>query len=94
MGKICLISKVIDGKFPDYQKVVPKENNKTLTVSSSDFISSVERVASVSLDRKEGVKLELTSDKLKLSVNSTNSGMEMRLSQQNITGRSYYRLQF
>ena len=74
LGKINLISKVIDGKFPDYQKVVPKENNKTLTVSSSDFINSVERVASVSIDRKEGVKLELSRDKLKLSVNSTNSG--------------------
>ena len=74
LGKINLISKVIDGKFPDYQKVVPKENTKTLTVSSKDFISSVERVASVSIDRKEGVKLELSKDKLKLSVNSTNSG--------------------
>ena len=49
---------MIDGKFPDYQKVVPKENTKTLTVSSKDFINSVERVASVSIDRKEGVKLE------------------------------------
>ena len=74
IGKINLISKVIDGKFPDYQKVVPKENTKTLTVASSDFISSVERVASVSIDRKEGVKLELSRDKLRLSVNSTNSG--------------------
>ena len=74
LGKINLISKVIDGKFPDYQKVVPKENTKTLTVTSSDFINSVERVASVSIDRKEGVKLELSRDKLKLSVNSTNSG--------------------
>ena len=74
LGKIKLISKVIDGKFPDYQKVVPKENTKTLTVSSKDFINSVERVASVSIDRKEGVKLELSKDKLKLSVNSTNSG--------------------
>ena len=74
LGKINLISKVIDGKFPDYQKVVPKENTKTLTVSSADFINSVERVASVSIDRKEGVKLELSRDKLKLSVNSTNSG--------------------
>ena len=74
LGKINLISKVIDGKFPDYQKVVPKENTKTLTVDSSDFISSVERVASVSIDRKEGVKLELSRDKLRLSVNSTNSG--------------------
>jgi DNA polymerase-3 subunit beta len=74
LGKVNLISKVIDGKFPDYQKVVPKDNSKTLVVSSSDFISSVERVTSVSLDRKEGVKLELNTDKLKLSVNSTNSG--------------------
>ncbi len=74
IGKINLISKVIDGKFPDYRKVVPKENTKTLTVASSDFISSVERVASVSIDRKEGVKLELSRDKLRLSVNSTNSG--------------------
>ena len=74
LGKINLISKVIDGKFPDYQKVVPKENTKTLIVSSADFINSVERVASVSIDRKEGVKLELSRDKLKLSVNSTNSG--------------------
>ena len=41
LGKVNLISKVIDGKFPDYQKVVPKENNKTLTVSSSDFISQL-----------------------------------------------------
>ena len=45
-----------------------------MTVSSTDFVSSVERVASVSIDRKEGVKLELNRDKLKLSVNSTNSG--------------------
>ena len=74
IGKINLISKVIDGKFPDYQKVVPKENNKTLSVSCSDFINSVERVASVSIDRKEGVKLELSRNKLNLSVNSTNSG--------------------
>lgn len=74
LGTVKLISKVIDGRFPDYQKVVPKENTKTLTVSSTEFINSVERVASVSIDRKEGVKLELSRDKLKLSVNSTNSG--------------------
>tara|TARA_A100001011_G_C14221985_1_gene804821 strand:+ start:325 stop:1440 length:1116 start_codon:yes stop_codon:yes gene_type:complete len=74
LGKISLISKVIDGKFPDYQKVIPKENDKVLSVSLSEFINSVERVVSVSIDRKEGVKLEINKDKLKLSVNSTNSG--------------------
>ena len=73
-GKIKLISKVIDGKFPDYKKVVPTSNDKTLVVSSRDFINSIERVASVSLDRKEGVKLTINKDNVQLSVNSANSG--------------------
>jgi len=74
VGKIKLISKVIDGKFPDYKKVVPTSNDKTLVVSSRDFINSIERVASVSLDRKEGVKLAINKDNVQLSVNSANSG--------------------
>ena len=69
-----LISKVIDGKFPDYKKVVPLNNNKTLIVSSKEFIDSIERVTSVSLDRKEGVKLAISKDNVQLSVNSANSG--------------------
>ena len=74
MGKIKLISKVIDGKFPDYKKVVPTNNEKSLIVSQSDFINSIERVTSVSLDRKEGVKLVVNRDNIQLSVNSANSG--------------------
>ena len=74
LGKIKLISKVIDGKFPDYKKVVPTSNDKTLILSSKDFITSIERVASVSLDRKEGVKLVINKDNVQLSVNSANSG--------------------
>ena len=74
LGKIKLISKVIDGKFPDYKKVVPTSNEKILVVSSKDFINSIERVASVSLDRKEGVKLAISKDNVQLSVNSANSG--------------------
>ena len=74
VGNIQLISKVIDGKFPDYKKVVPSGNDKVLIVGSKDFISSIERVASVSLDRKEGVKLSIHKDNVQLSVNSANSG--------------------
>ncbi len=74
LGSTKLISKVIDGKFPDYKKVVPTTNDKTLVVSSKDFINSIERVASVSLDRKEGVKLIINKDNVQLSVNSANSG--------------------
>ena len=53
---------------------MPISNDKTLLVSSSDFINSIERVASVSLDRKEGVKLLINKDNVQLSVNSANSG--------------------
>ena len=74
LGNMKLISKVIDGKFPDYKKVVPTNNDKILTVSAKDFINSIERVASVSLDRKEGVKLVINKDNIQLSVNSANSG--------------------
>ena len=74
IGKTRLVSKVIDGKFPDYKKVVPVGNDKILTVSSFDFIQAIERVITVSIDRKEGVKLILGKDNIKFSVNSTNSG--------------------
>ena len=74
IGNTKLTSKVIDGKFPDYRKVVPEGNNKTLVVLSKDFIESIERVITVSLDRKEGVKIVINKENIKLSVNSTNSG--------------------
>ena len=69
-----LISKLIDGKFPNYIQVIPKENQKKLEVDLKSFLNSVDRVASVSLDKKDGVKFSLSKDILKLSVNNTNSG--------------------
>ena len=69
-----LISKLIDGKFPNYVQVIPKENNKKLEIDLKSFLNSVDRVASVSLDKKDGVKFSLSKDLLNLSVNNTNSG--------------------
>ena len=74
IGKTKIISKVIDGKFPDYKKVVPSSNDKSLMSSKKDFINSVERVITVSIDKKEGVKLKINKDSINLSVHSTNSG--------------------
>jgi DNA polymerase-3 subunit beta len=54
--------------------VIPKENQKKLEVDLKLFLDSVDRVASVSLDKKDGVKFNLTKDVLNLSVNNTNSG--------------------
>jgi len=69
-----LISKLIDGKFPNYVQVIPKENQKKLEIDLKSFLNSVDRVASVSLDKKDGVKFSLSKDTLNLSVNNTNSG--------------------
>ena len=74
LNNSILISKLIDGKFPNYVQVIPKENQKKLEVDLKLFIDSVDRIASVSLDKKDGVKFNLTKDVLNLSVNNTNSG--------------------
>ena len=69
-----LVSKLIDGKFPNYIQVIPKNNQKKLETNLKSFLGSVDRVASVSLDKKDGVKFQLSNGNLNLSVNNTNSG--------------------
>ena len=74
LSNSILISKLIDGKFPNYIQVIPKNNQKKLEINLKLFLNSVDRVASVSLDKKDGVKFNLTKDTLNLSVNNANSG--------------------
>ncbi len=74
LNNSILISKLIDGKFPNYVQVIPKNNQKKLEVDLKLFLDSVDRVASISLDKKDGVKFNLAKDVLNLSVNNTNSG--------------------
>ena len=74
LSNSILISKLIDGKFPNYIQVVPKNNQKKLEIDLKTFLGSVDRVASVSLDKKDGVKFNLEKNVLNLSVNNTNSG--------------------
>ena len=69
-----MISKVIDGRFHDYSKVIPKDNAKILQIKLNEFKNSIERVITVSSDRKEGLKMNISKDSLQLSVNSPNSG--------------------
>jgi len=73
-GRFVLTSKVIDGQFPDYTRVIPVGNDKTLTVDAKMFAGAVDRVATVSSEKSRAVKLSLEEDKLTLSVNSPESG--------------------
>ncbi|WP_147109889.1 DNA polymerase III subunit beta [Tateyamaria sp. syn59] len=71
---ITLTSKVIDGTFPDYTRVIPVGNTRKLEVDASDFAKAVDRVATVSSERSRAVKLQLDEDRLVLSVNAPDSG--------------------
>ncbi len=71
---VTLTSKVIDGTFPDYTRVIPMGNSKRLEVDAAEFAKAVDRVATVSSERSRAVKLSLDEDRLVLSVNAPDSG--------------------
>jgi len=71
---ITLTSKVIDGTFPDYTRVIPTGNTRRLEVDAAEFARAVDRVATVSSERSRAVKLSLEEDRLVLSVNAPDLG--------------------
>ena len=71
---ITLTSKVIEGTFPDYTRVIPASNEKKLEVDADEFAKAVDRVSTVSSERSRAVKLCLEDDQLTLIVNSPDSG--------------------
>ena len=71
---ITLTSKVIDGTFPDYTRVIPQGNTRRLEVDAAECARAVDRVATVSSERSRAVKLSLDEDRLILSVNAPDSG--------------------
>ena len=73
-GDIVLTSKLIDGTFPDYGRVIPEGNDKLLSVDNAEFASAVDRVSTVSSEKGRAVKLALGDGKLVLSVNNPDSG--------------------
>lgn len=73
-GQIVLISKLIDGTFPDYVRVIPSNNEKRLIVERAPFAAAVDRVSTISSERGRAVKLSLADAKLTLSVTNPDSG--------------------
>ena len=74
IGDVVLTSKLIDGTFPDYARVIPVANDKELVVDKKDFEASVDRVSTVSSERGRAVKLSINSGRLLLSVTNPDSG--------------------
>ena len=95
LGETVLTSKLIDGTFPDYARVIPHGNDKELTVDKKEFEQAVDRVSTVSSERGRAVKLSLSNGKLILSVTNPEFGQRDRGDRGRIRLRSArYRVQF
>jgi DNA polymerase-3 subunit beta len=75
LGEAILTSKLIDGSFPEYARVIPKSNAKKLKLNNKAFSEAVDRVATVSAERSRSVRLALEADKVTLTVNNPDAGV-------------------
>ena len=72
---ITLTSKVIDGKFPDYIRVIPQNNNRMMRVNANKMTHAVDRVSTVARDNSRGLDMKLETDRLVLSVSAPDIGI-------------------
>jgi DNA polymerase-3 subunit beta len=74
LGTAILTSKLIDGTFPDYSRVIPTANDKLLKIDPRSFEEGVDRVATIASEKTRAVKMALERDKITLSVTSPENG--------------------
>jgi DNA polymerase-3 subunit beta len=74
IGEAALISKLIDGTFPDYDRVIPANNDKILEVETKHFAEAVDRVSTISTERSRAVKLAIERGSLVVSATSPENG--------------------
>lgn len=65
-GDIELVSKLIDGKFPDYERVIPQNHNKVITISRTTLLQSLHRAAILTNEKFRGVRVVLAPGSLKI----------------------------
>jgi DNA polymerase III subunit beta len=71
---VVLTSKLIDGTFPDYERVIPSNNDKILEVDCKSFAEAVDRVATISTEKSRAIKLALSKGQLTLTATSPDAG--------------------
>lgn len=74
VGNAVLVSKLIDGTFPDYERVIPTGNDKIMEVSGREFANAVDRVSVITSEKSRGIKLTLTPNKLTLAASAADQG--------------------
>lgn len=74
LGQALLTSKLIDGTFPDYSRVIPTGNDKILKIDPRSFEEGVDRVSTIATEKTRAVKMALDRDRITLSVTSPENG--------------------
>jgi DNA polymerase III subunit beta len=74
IGGRVLTSRKLTGQFPNYEAVLPRDNNKFVIVRSEDLMGSIQRVAQFADERSGAIKMRLEQNELKLSSSSTEAG--------------------
>jgi DNA polymerase III subunit beta len=74
VGEAALTSKLIDGTFPDYDRVIPQANDKILEVDCKSFAEAVDRISTISTERSRAVKLAIEKGGLTVSATSPENG--------------------
>jgi DNA polymerase-3 subunit beta len=74
LGAAILTSKLIDGTFPDYSRVIPTGNDKILKIDPKSFMQGVDRVSTIATEKTRAVKMALDRDRITLSVTSPDNG--------------------
>ncbi|HUE78297.1 MAG TPA: DNA polymerase III subunit beta [Sphingomicrobium sp.] len=75
LGSAVLTSKLIDGTFPDYNRVIPTANDKLLKLDPKSFLAGVDRVSTIASEKTRAVKMSVDRDKVTLSVTSPENGL-------------------
>jgi DNA polymerase-3 subunit beta len=75
LGSAILTSKLIDGTFPDYNRVIPTGNDKLLKLDPKSFSAGVDRVSTIASEKTRAVKMSVDRDKITLSVTSPENGL-------------------
>ena len=74
MGDITLVSRLIEGEYPDYEKVIPVENGIRLTMDTQRLLSIVKRVGTMANPKTPGLTMETTGDVLKVKASTPEYG--------------------
>ncbi|MCB1386197.1 MAG: DNA polymerase III subunit beta [Nitratireductor sp.] len=74
VNEVVLTSKLIDGTFPDYTRVIPTGNDKEMRMERASFAAAVDRVSTISSERGRAVKLAIGDGQVVLTVNNPESG--------------------